>query len=142
MTQEINSISDFPKDSRTSGMYPFLNETNFETNLKLVHAIRAIAIREKVDVATLALAWILRQGQFVVAIPGTTKIEHLETNCKAVELAKTISIEVIKELNKLSRDGFIGSKYKTNTHHVSRKEEIQEHIKIKMSDAVLKLMKK
>jgi len=75
-----------------------------------VHAVRAIAIREGVELTTLALAWVLRQGSFVTAIPGTTNIEHLESNCKAITLAETISQDIIIELRKLSREGFIGSK--------------------------------
>jgi aryl-alcohol dehydrogenase-like predicted oxidoreductase len=37
-------------------------------------------------VPELALAWVLAQGDHVVAIPGTTRIDHLEQNLRARSL--------------------------------------------------------
>ena len=35
----------------------------------------------------IALAWLLRQNENIVPIPGTTKLSHLEDNLKAVNLS-------------------------------------------------------
>ena len=37
----------------------------------------------------LALAWVLAQGDFIVPIPGTTKIANLEKNVAAAEVSLT-----------------------------------------------------
>nr|WP_304623363.1 aldo/keto reductase [Pantoea leporis] len=37
--------------------------------------------------AQLALAWVLAKGEFIVPIPGASKIAHLEQNCVAADLA-------------------------------------------------------
>ena len=37
----------------------------------------------------LALAWVLAQGDFIVPIPGTTKIANLETNVAAADVSLT-----------------------------------------------------
>ena len=66
-------------------MQPRYQSGNFEANLKLVEAIRDIATRHGCVAAQVALAWVLDQGEQVVAIPGTTKLANLETNLGALE---------------------------------------------------------
>ena len=44
----------------------------------------------------LALAWVLAQGDDIVPIPGTTRVEHLEENVAALELE--LSDEDLREL--------------------------------------------
>jgi aryl-alcohol dehydrogenase-like predicted oxidoreductase len=59
---------------------PRFNEENWPTNLALVDAFNAIAAREGVTPAQLSLAWVLAQGDHVVAIPGTANPDHLAEN--------------------------------------------------------------
>lgn len=49
-------------------------------NLFLIKAIEAIAKRKKCMVAQLSLAWLLAQGDDIIPIPGTKKLEYLEEN--------------------------------------------------------------
>lgn len=49
-------------------------------NLFLIKAIEAIAKRKKCTVAQLSLAWLLAQGDDIIPIPGTKKLEYLEEN--------------------------------------------------------------
>lgn len=58
-------------------------------NLSLVDALTAIAGEKGVTPAQLALAWILRQGEDIAPIPGTTKIGRLEENLGAVDVTLT-----------------------------------------------------
>jgi pyridoxine 4-dehydrogenase len=48
--------------------------------------IGRIAARWKVTPSQLALAWLLARSPVMLAIPGTSKVEHLEENVAAVEL--------------------------------------------------------
>ncbi len=58
-------------------------------NLSLVDALTAIAGEKGITPAQLALAWILRQGDDIAPIPGTTKIGRLEENLGAVDVTLT-----------------------------------------------------
>jgi aryl-alcohol dehydrogenase-like predicted oxidoreductase len=70
-------------------MQPRFQPGNIESNLKLVEAIKEIAARKRCVAAQVALAWVLDQGEHIVAIPGTTKIAHLETNLGALDCQLT-----------------------------------------------------
>lgn len=61
------------------GMPRFVGE-DWAANRKLIDDFNAIATREGVTSAQLSLAWVLAQGEHVVVIPGTARIEHLEEN--------------------------------------------------------------
>jgi aryl-alcohol dehydrogenase-like predicted oxidoreductase len=58
-----------------------------ETNLKLVEAVTRIAQARGYTPAQLALAWLLNQGKDIVPIPGTRKIERLDENAGATQIA-------------------------------------------------------
>jgi aryl-alcohol dehydrogenase-like predicted oxidoreductase len=59
---------------------PRFNAENWPVNLALIDAFNAIAAREGVTPAQLSLAWVLAQGEHVVAIPGTANQDHLAEN--------------------------------------------------------------
>jgi len=75
------------KEAKRRG--PRFHEMNFQHNVKLVKQLEAIAGEKKCTVAQLALAWILRQGDFFVPIPGTYRISHLEANAAAADIELT-----------------------------------------------------
>jgi aryl-alcohol dehydrogenase-like predicted oxidoreductase len=70
-------------------MQPRFQPGNFESNLKLVEAIKKVAARMGCPAAQVALAWVLGQGDHVVAIPGTTRLANLETNLGALDCRLT-----------------------------------------------------
>ena len=70
---------------------PRFQGENFKKNLDLVARIHEIALEKRATPSQLALAWVLDQGSDVVAIPGTTTIEHLE------ELAAATAIRLTAE---------------------------------------------
>jgi aryl-alcohol dehydrogenase-like predicted oxidoreductase len=87
LTGRFASANDRPTsetDFRTR-MQPRFQPENIASNLKLVAAIKAIAAQKGCLAAQVALAWVLGRGDHVVAIPGTTKIAHLETNLGALD---------------------------------------------------------
>jgi len=108
-SKTLSSWEDFPKDWRVLGC-GYLTEDNFKKNLEIVNKVKEIAKRENVDVTALALAWLIRQGDNVVTIPGTTKIDNLVNNFKAVEVAESLSDDVFNELSELTKNGFIGDR--------------------------------
>ena len=80
-----------PSDRPTGGndfraqMQPRFQPGNIESNLTLVEAVKDIAAQKGCLAAQVALAWVLAQGDHVVAIPGTTKVANLESNLGALE---------------------------------------------------------
>ena len=72
------------KDNRRTS--PRFRDKNLAANLKLLRAFEAIAADKGCTPSQLALAWILAQGDFVVPIPGTMNLSHLEENIAAAEI--------------------------------------------------------
>jgi len=89
-------------------MQPRFQPGNIEANLKLVEAIKEVAARAGCAAAQVALAWVLGQGDHVVAIPGTTRLANLETNLGALDCR--LSDEDRGVLNNLA-DKVLGDRY-------------------------------
>jgi aryl-alcohol dehydrogenase-like predicted oxidoreductase len=66
---------------------PRFQPANLQRNAELVEHIREIAQQKDATPAQIALAWVLAQGEMVVPIPGTTKVERLEENAAAVAIS-------------------------------------------------------
>jgi aryl-alcohol dehydrogenase-like predicted oxidoreductase len=56
-------------------------------NLSLVRAIEILAKRKDCTLAQLSLAWLLAQGDDIIPIPGTKRIEHLEENIASLNVS-------------------------------------------------------
>lgn len=69
---------------------PRLLAGNLERNLALVAKVKALAAAKGCSPGQLVLAWLLAQGQDVIPIPGTTRINHLEENVQAAALKLTV----------------------------------------------------
>ncbi len=88
LTGAISSPEDFaPDDFRRHN--PRFQGENFQKNVDLVNAVRGLAADKSVTPAQLALAWLLHQGQHIVAIPGTTKRSRFDENIAANNVVLT-----------------------------------------------------
>ncbi len=76
-----------PKDIRRA--MPRFSPENYAANLVLLPAYKALAREAGCTPAQLALAWLLHKAAYVIPIPGTTRLEHLQEDLAAadVELA-------------------------------------------------------
>ncbi|WP_438850752.1 aldo/keto reductase [Brevundimonas nasdae] len=88
LSGDIKSIDDLAADDFRRTNPRFVGE-NFQKNLDLVDAVKAIAEDKGVTAAQLALAWVLAQGEDLVPIPGTRRVATLEQNAAAVDLVLT-----------------------------------------------------
>ena len=81
-------LTDRPHNLATAQSLPFLAnnprfmEPNLSANLAYNAKFRALAADMGVPTATLAIAWVLHQGEEVCAIPGTRNLMHLEEVAK------------------------------------------------------------
>jgi len=82
---------------------------NFEKNLDAVRQLETLAQAKGITVSQLALAWLLAQGDDIVPIPGTRRIERLEENLAAADV--TLSAEDLTRIGTILPDGAFGARY-------------------------------
>lgn len=75
-----------PESDWRSKMVRFGGE-NGARNYALVEALQALAAKTGHSAGQLAIAWVLHQGDDIVPIPGTRKLERLEENIAAAGIA-------------------------------------------------------
>jgi len=98
LTQNLDAQTTFdPKSDLRSGFDRFQPES-IAANKPFVDRITELAKRKGATTAQLSLAWLLAQKPFVVPIPGTGKIKHLEENIEAANLILTA--EDLKEIDR------------------------------------------
>ena len=76
----------FAKGDYRANMPRFQGEAGAH-NYALVEAVQAVAARKGCTAGQIALAWVLHQGEDIVPIPGTRKLERLEENIGALDVA-------------------------------------------------------
>jgi pyridoxine 4-dehydrogenase len=69
--------------------------------------VSRLAARWKVTPSQLALAWLLARSPFMLPIPGTSRVEHLEENVAAAELK--IDANKWQELDRMARASYFPS---------------------------------
>jgi aryl-alcohol dehydrogenase-like predicted oxidoreductase len=81
-----------------------------KANQALVDRIAEFAKRKEATPAQIALAWVLAQKDWIVPIPGTTKLHRLEENLGAVNIE--LIADDLRELDELtSQIGVQGARY-------------------------------
>ena len=88
LTGRIDVNTTFGSSDFRTGLPRFTPEAR-EANQALVDLLRTIGDRKGATPAQIALAWSLAQRPWIVPIPGTTKLERLEENLGAAEVALT-----------------------------------------------------
>jgi aryl-alcohol dehydrogenase-like predicted oxidoreductase len=85
LTGRFQSPDDFPEgDFRRNN--PRFQGENFYATVRLVERVKELAREHDCTPGQLALAWVLRQGEDVVPIPGTKRRRYLEENVDAAEI--------------------------------------------------------
>jgi aryl-alcohol dehydrogenase-like predicted oxidoreductase len=85
LTGEAKRAEDYAENDYRRGD-PRLQGENYDSNMKLVEAVRALASAKGATPAQIALAWLLAQGPDIVPIPGTKRRRYLEENAAATDL--------------------------------------------------------
>ncbi len=88
LTGKIDADTKFASNDFRSRA-PRFAEENRKANLELVALITKIAQAKDATSAQIALAWLLAQKNWIVPIPGTTKIHRLKENLGAATLKLT-----------------------------------------------------
>ena len=85
LTGRLTTTNQFePKDIRR--FMPRFDAHNYPANLALLAPFLAIAAELGCTPGQLALAWVLHQGEHIIPIPGTGKLDHMVENAGAAEV--------------------------------------------------------
>lgn len=91
---------------------PRFQGDNFNRNLDLVAKLEAMAARKNCTASQLALAWVMKKGDFIFPIPGTKRIKYLEENAGALNVS--FSPSELAELDTIAPKGVAsGQRYPT-----------------------------
>ncbi|MEK3904085.1 MULTISPECIES: aldo/keto reductase [unclassified Paenibacillus] len=109
LTGQIKSFDDLPEDDYRRH-YPRFQGENFTRNLEVVSLIGQMAAEKGCAPAQLALAWLLAQGERIVPIPGTKRLERLQENLGALQV--TLTAEDLARIERISPQGIAaGARY-------------------------------
>jgi aryl-alcohol dehydrogenase-like predicted oxidoreductase len=93
-----------PEDLRATGGFPRFTVEARRANWPVVTLLSKVGREKGATNAQVALAWLLSRKPFIVPIPGTTKLAHIDDNLGAIDLA--LDEHDLKTLN----DGFAAIK--------------------------------
>jgi aryl-alcohol dehydrogenase-like predicted oxidoreductase len=89
LTGRFKSTADMDENDIRRKTHPRFQPENLEKNLRIVQAVEQLAAEKKCTPGQLALAWCLSQGEDVIPIPGTKRIQYLRENVQAVDVILT-----------------------------------------------------
>lgn len=98
LSGKIKSLDELDNDDFRR-MSPRLQEENIRTNMFLVEVLNNVAKQKKCSASQVALAWLLEQGENIVAIPGTKQIKYIEENTRS--LSVRLSKDELQVLNNI-----------------------------------------
>lgn len=83
---------------------------NYAQNLRLLGPMQAVADKVGCTLAELAIAWVLHQGEHVIALPGTTRVDHLQEDVRGGSVA--LSATLLAELDAIFQpEAVVGDRY-------------------------------
>jgi aryl-alcohol dehydrogenase-like predicted oxidoreductase len=113
LTGALRDVSTLDAKDIRRGMPRFYPD-NYAANLKLLDGYSAIAQDAGCSMAQLSLAWVLSRGEHVVALPGTTRLDHLQENLGADAVA--LRADTLGRLDALiNRHTVAGARYNPAT---------------------------
>ena len=109
LTGTLRDVSALEAKDLRRAMPRFQPET-YARNLRLIDTVQQVARDAGCTAAQLALAWLLAQDERIVPIPGTTRVEHLEENVAAADLA--LDADILRRVDAaINRHTVVGARY-------------------------------
>ena len=85
----INEYTQFDTSNDNRHTLPRFQPDTIRANTRIVEVLNAFGRTRGITPAQIALAWLMNKRPFIVPIPGTTKLSHLEENLRASEIVFT-----------------------------------------------------
>ena len=89
LTQTLRPDTKFDSEKDLRSGFDRFTPESLAANRPFVDRITQLAKEKKATTAQLSLAWLLAQKPFIVPIPGTGKVKHLQENIAATKLELT-----------------------------------------------------
>lgn len=106
----INEYTVFDASNDNRQTLPRFQPEAIRANYRIVEVLNAFGRTRGITSAQVALAWLMNKRPFIVPIPGTTKLSHLEENLRACDIVFTA--EEMDELEKaVAVIPVVGSRY-------------------------------
>jgi aryl-alcohol dehydrogenase-like predicted oxidoreductase len=92
------------------GAWPRFQPQAIKSNIRIVEALNEFGKTRGMSSSQICLAWMLAKYPFIVALPGTTKLSHLEEDFRSADF--TLTKEEITEIeSKIEKIGVVGDRY-------------------------------
>ncbi|MHC5534531.1 aldo/keto reductase [Priestia megaterium] len=117
LTGKVDARTNFDPKTDLRAEFSRFTPENLAANMPVVELLREFAEKKNATPAQISLAWLMAQNPWIVSIPGTRNIDHLNENLGAMNIQLTS--EELRELE----TGF--SKIKV---HGGRMNEIQMQV--------------
>ncbi|HBK29286.1 MAG TPA: aldo/keto reductase [Parabacteroides sp.] len=106
----INEYTQFDASNDNRQTLPRFQPEAIRDNYRIVEVLNAFGRIRGITPAQISLAWLMNKKPFIVPIPGTTKLSHLEENLRACDIV--FSAEDMAELEKaVAAIPVVGSRY-------------------------------
>lgn len=107
---DINEYTQFDPNNDNRTTLPRFQPEAMRLNTRIVNVLQDFGRTRGMTSAQVALGWLLWKAPWIVPIPGTTKLSHLEENLRTMEFA--LSADEWKELeNKVAAIPVVGDRY-------------------------------
>ena len=106
----LNEYTRFDSGNDNRNTLPRFTPAAMRANLAIVEALNRFGRPRGATSAQVALAWLLARKPWIVPIPGTTKLAHLEENLRTPDF--TFTADEIRELeDSVSKISIVGDRY-------------------------------
>ena len=106
---KLQQVDNLVKGDIRATMPRFAGEA-YAQNLRLLAPMQAVAEKAGCTLAELAIAWVLHQGEHVIALPGTTSVEHLHEDIRGGSVK--LDAELLAELDDIFKpEAIAGDRY-------------------------------
>ena len=92
------------------GGWPRFQPEALRANLRITEALNEFGKTRGMTSSQICLAWMLSKYPFIVALPGTTKLSHLEEDFRAADFTLTAA-EITEIEKKIEAIGVVGARY-------------------------------
>jgi aryl-alcohol dehydrogenase-like predicted oxidoreductase len=87
LTGAINEYTSFNSGNDNRNILPRFTPEAISSNLKIVEELNKFGRTRGMTIAQVALGWLLQKAPYIVPIPGTTKLSHLEENLRTLDFS-------------------------------------------------------
>ena len=91
LTGKINAQTHFDDKLDLRKTFDRFSPENLALNMPIVNLLNDFASKKNATASQIALAWLMAQRPFIVSIPGTRNIPHLNENVGALNISLTAS---------------------------------------------------